>query len=218
MQAVYTPIMMLLLAMFVPCSAQIAVMLSVVPETVLWVVLYLVIGYAAVGYLLSKLIPGGNPEILIDVPTYHIPVLRDIARKMWMRTEHFIKEAVPFVLLGVFIINILYWAGVIDMLANLLEPVFVTWFGVPKETVAPLIAAFLRKDLAVAQLSGIPMTPYQLVTSVVLITIYFPCLATFIVMLKEGWKDMLAALVVLFCVVFLYGGLIHGIGILLGVA
>ena len=51
-----------------------------------------------------------------------------------------------------------------------------------------------------------------------LITIYFPCLATFIVMLKEGWKDMLAALAVLFCVVFLYGGLIHGIGILLGVA
>ena len=135
-----------------------------------------------------------------------------------MRTEHFIKEAVPFVLLGILIVNLFYWAGIIGFLADLLEPIFVTWFGVPKETVAPLIAAFLRKDLAVAQLSAIPMTPYQMVTAVVLVTIYFPCLATFIVMLKEGWKDMLAALVVLFCVVFLYGGFIHGVGILMGVA
>ncbi len=109
--------------------------------------------------------------------------------------------------------------GVIQALAAFFEPLFVTWFGVPKETVGPLIAAFLRKDLAIAQLSVIPMTAYQMFASVVLISIYFPpCVATFVVMLREGWKELCAALAVLLVVVFAYGGLIHAIGILLGVA
>jgi len=125
---------------------------------------------------------------------------------------------VPFVLLGIFFVNLLYLGGIIQWLSEVTAPVFVTWFGVPKETVGPLIAAFLRKDLAIAQLSTIPMTTYQMVASVVLVTIYFPCVATFVVMLREGWKELIAAVMVLFVVVFIYGGIIHGIGILLGVA
>jgi ferrous iron transport protein B len=82
-----------------------------------------------------------------------------------------------------------------------------------------LIAAFLRKDLAVALLSEIEMTPYQMLTSVVLVTIYFPCLATFAVLLKEeNWKEFLGTLAFLAVMIFLYGGLLHLIGILLGVA
>ncbi len=108
--------------------------------------------------------------------------------------------------------------GVIDWLAAVLAPIFVGWFGVPAETAGPLIAAFLRKDLAVAQLSTIEMTEYQMITAVVLVSIYFPCVATFAMMLKEGWKELIAALAVLAVVVFLYGGLIHMIGILMGVA
>lgn len=122
-------------------------------------------------------------------------------------------------LFGVLVVNLLYLGGgVIQALANLLEPIFVIWFGVPKETVGPLIAAFLRKDLAIAQLTTIPMTTYQMVASVVLVTIYFPCVATFVVMLREGWKELCAAIAVLFVVVFIYGGIIHAVGILLGVA
>jgi len=84
--------------------------------------------------------------------------------------------------------------------------------------VGPLIAAFLRKDLAVAQLSAIAMTPYQMITAVVLVSIYFPCVATFVVMLREGWKELAAAVAVLVAAVFIYGGLIHAVGILMGVA
>ncbi|WOX58681.1 nucleoside recognition domain-containing protein [Methanoculleus receptaculi] len=125
---------------------------------------------------------------------------------------------IPFVLFGVLVVNVLYLAGVIGALADLFEPLFVTWFGVPKETVGPLIAAFLRKDLAVAQLSAIAMTPYQMITAVVLVSIYFPCVATFVVMLREGWKELAAAVAVLVAAVFIYGGLIHAAGILMGVA
>ncbi|QSZ66188.1 ferrous iron transporter B [Methanofollis aquaemaris] len=211
-------LMMTLLAIFVPCGAQLGIMLAVIPESVGWVILYLLAGFAVFGFLLDRLIPGENPEILIDVPPYRWPVRENVAKKLWNRTKGFLKEAVPFVLFGILIVNVLYLLGVIQALATALAPIFVTWFGVPSETVGPLIAAFLRKDLAVAQLSTIAMTPYQMITSVVLVSIYFPCVATFVVMLREGWKQLLAAIAALVVVVFVYGGVIHGIGILLGVA
>ncbi len=93
----------------------------------------------------------------------------------------------------------------------------------PKETVAPLIAGFLRKDLAVGVLGGLMeqgiMTHFQVFTSVVLLCIYFPCLATFALMLKEeNWKEFLGSLASLVVMVFVYGGLIHLVGLMLGVA
>ena len=210
--------MMVLLAIFIPCGAQLGVMQKVVPQYVGFILIFLAIGYFITGFILHKIIPGKSPEILIDVPPYQMPMWRNVSMKMWMRLKHFFKTAIPFVLLGCVIVNVLYLTGFIDGLANVLAPVLTVWFGVPKETVAPLIAGFLRKDLAVAQLSTIEMTKYQMITSVVLISIYFPCLATFVMILKEGWKELLGSIAVLGVVTFLYGGLLHLIWILLGVA
>ncbi len=57
--------------------------------------------------------PGGeNPEILVDVPPlYHWPVKEYVAKKLWNRTKGFLKEAVPFVLFGVLVVNLLYLGG-----------------------------------------------------------------------------------------------------------
>ncbi|KAF5415038.1 MAG: hypothetical protein C5S49_06305 [Candidatus Methanogaster sp.] len=211
-------IMMTLLAIFIPCGAQISIMQDVVPDLMGWILLYLIIGYFVFGYILNKIVPGKAPEFLIDVPPYRRPLLSHIGKKVGGRVKGFFVVAIPFVLLGSAIVGGLYQLGVIQFLGDALAPVFVGWFGVPKETAGPLIAAFLRKDLAVAQLSAIPMTSYQMITAVVLVSIYFPCVATFAMMLKEGWKELLGALAVLTVVVFVYGGLIHLIGILLGVA
>lgn len=212
-------IMLALLGVFVPCGAQIGVMSALIPELIGWVFLILGVGYILFGYVLFKLIPGETPEILIDVPPYQRPTLSNIAWKLWLRVSHFLFVALPFVFLGCVIVAIMYLTGAMDALSTALTPLLTGWFGVPSETVAPLIAAFLRKDLAVALLSEIKMTPYQMLTSVVLVTIYFPCLATFAVLLKEeNWKEFLGALAFLAVMIFLYGGLLHLIGILLGVA
>ena len=211
-------IMMTLLAIFIPCGAQLGIMQEVIPGTMGWVLLYLLLGYFIFGFIMHKLLPGKSPEILIDVPPYQMPTRRNVGRKLWLRTSCFLKTAIPFVLLGCAIVNILYLAGVINWLSRVLSPLFVNWFGVPEKTVGPLIAAFLRKDLAIAQLSVIEMTKYQMITAVVLVSIYFPCVATFAMMLKEGWKELLGSLVVLTTVVFAYGGLLHLIWKLLGVA
>ena len=211
-------IMMTLLAIFIPCGAQLGIMEEVIPDLLGFVLIYLIIGYFIFGFVLNRIVPGRSPEFLIDVPPYQKPLMANVRRKLWMRVSSFFKVAVPFVLLGCVIVNVLYLVGFIQWLGDVLAPLFVTWFGVPQETAGPLVAAFLRKDLAVAQLSVIEMTKYQMVSAVVLVSIYFPCVATFAMMLKEGWKELIGSVAVLAVVVFLYGGLIHLIGILLGVA
>ncbi len=91
----------------------------------------------------------------------------------------------------------------------------------------------MRKDLAVGQLMGIQeqlgmvaFNTYQMVTSVVLVSLYFPCVATIAMIIKEGMQDrgkgvitfLLGSLAVLMAVVFIWGGLLHLIWIILGVA
>ena len=211
-------VMMTLLAIFVPCGAQLGIMNDVIPDTMGLVLLYLIVGYLITGFVLNKIIPGKTPEILMDVPHFQKPLLGNLALKIWMRMKSFFASAIPYVLLGVLVVNVLYLTGFIQWLGSALSPVFVYWFGVPEETAGPLIAAFLRKDLAVAQLSVIEMTWYQMVTAVVLVSIYFPCLATFMMLLKEGRKELLGSWVVLIASVTFFGGLLHLIGILAGVA
>ncbi len=211
--------MITLLGVFVPCAAQIGMMEGLISHLIGWVFLTLAIGYFLVGFILNKIWPGESPEILMDVPPYQTPTCRNIGRKMWARTSHFLIEAVPFFLLGCLIVAVMYLTGVMDWLGNALAPVLTGVFGVPEETVAPLVAGFLRKDLAIGLLGGIELTTWQMFTSVVILCIYFPCLATFALMLKEEkWKEFLATMLVLVVTVFVFGGLLNLIGIGLGMA
>lgn len=215
--------MMILLSIFIPCGAQLGVMLSLIPEYFGYIMLYLLAGFFLFGYVLDKVIPGKSPEIMTDVPPFRLPTASNVSRKLWVKVKGFFTNAIPFVLLGVGLVNLLYLGGTIDWLSNLFGPVFTGWFGIPKETVAPLIAGFLRKDLAVAQLSAIDMSGFELITSVVIISIYFPCIATFSMIIKEGrrsggvLKVLGGSLLTLATVVFLWGGLLHLVGMVLGV-
>ena len=216
-------LMITLLSVFIPCGAQIGIMQDLVPELMGWIFLTLAIGYLGFGFILNKIVPGKSPEIVMDVPPYQMPMWRNIASKLWIRTSRFLLVAVPFVLLGCLIVGLMYLTGAMDWLAAVFGPLLMGWFGVPEETVAPLIAGFLRKDLAVGMIGGLMerglMTTFQVFTSVVLLCIYFPCLATFVMMLKEeNGKEFLGSIVSLVAMVFVYGGLIHLVGIMLGVA
>lgn len=210
--------MMTLLAVFVPCAAQIGVMKALIPQYAGLILLFLFAGFFLTGIFLNVMVSGKSPEILVDVPTYRKPVLKNVTAKLWGRLKHFFRLAIPFVLTGVLAIQVLYWFGVIGWLGSVFEPILTGWFGVPAEASGPLVAGFMRKGLAVGLLGGIEMTTGQLITSVIIVTLYFPCLATFIMLLKEGGpKTLLKALAALAGAVFLFGGLMRGIVTLAGI-
>jgi ferrous iron transport protein B len=112
---------------------------------------------------------------------------------------------------------ILYATGAMDAIANFLEGFLAAVFGVPSGVSSALVVGFLRKDLAIGLLEPVGMTTYQMFTSVVLLSIYFPCLATFAMLLKElNWKEILSTIGVLIVAVFVFGGILHGVGLIGG--
>ncbi len=205
--------MIALLGVFVPCGAQIGMMEELVPELIGWVFLTLAIGYLGFGWVLNKVWPGESPEILMDMPPYQAPVWSNVLRKTWNRTRHFLFVAVPFVLLGCLIVMVLYATGAMDALASALQPFLMAVFGVPAEATPSLVVGFLRKDLAIGLLPIEAMTTYQVFKSVVLLTIYFPCLATFAMLLRElNWKEILYTLGFLVVTILVFGSILNLIG------
>jgi len=203
-----------LLAIAVPCMAQTAMVFGVLgPYGVVYlglVFLVLSILYIFMGLLLNKFVKGSSPEIFMEVPPYRRPSFQAILKKTWMRIRWFIREAIPFLFLGVLIINILYYIGLLQLIGVVLSPVMEILFGLPGAASTSLVIGFLRKDLAVGMLIPLGMTPLQLVIAVTMLTIYFPCVATFSVLLRElGIKDMLRSTLIMISVAVTVGFLLR---------
>jgi ferrous iron transport protein B len=184
-----------LLAICVPCMAQTAMVFGALGRYGLYyiglVFITLTILYIFLGLLLNKFIKGESPEIFLEIPSYRRPSFRAILKKTWMRIRWFIKDAIPFLFFGVFIINILFFIGILNWIGNITSPLMISLFGLPGDASIALITGFLRKDLAVGMLISLNLNPLQLVIAITMLTIFFPCVATFAVLIKElGIKDM----------------------------
>ena len=127
-----------------------------------------------------------------------------------MRIYGFLAEAVPVMLGAIVVINILYFVHVFDAIANFTAPVVTGLLGLPKEAVTSLIIGFLRKDVALGMLAPLALTTPQLVVASVVLAMFFPCIATFVVLLKElGVRDFLKSAVVMISAAFITGGVLN---------
>ncbi len=187
-----------LIAISVPCMAKNAMVFGILgPYGFNYIVLVfatLFIVFVSSGLILNRFIQGDSPEICLEIPPYRKPDTLTVLKKTWMRIRWFLQEAIPFLFLGVLLINVLYAIGFVEWLGSIFAPVIQGWFGLPKEATTALLIGFLRKDLAVGMLLPHGMSPLQLVIATTLLTIYFPCVGTFAVMFKElGIRDMIKA-------------------------
>jgi ferrous iron transport protein B len=99
---------------------------------------------------------------------------------------------------------------VIDLLSRVFAPVLSGMWGLPKETISAMLIGFLRKDVAVGMLAPLALTTKQLVISCTILAIYFPCAATFIVMIRElGIRDMLKSALIMISVAIIVGSLLN---------
>jgi len=203
-----------IMAIAVPCMAQIAMIAGLVGKygakglgTVFGTLFIIWVG---LGVLLNRILKGESPEIFVDIPPYRPPYMKTVAKKIWMRVKWFLKEAVPFVLLGVFIVNVLYTLGIIQIMGKLAAPIVTGLFGLPQETVGALLIGFLRKDVAVGMLVPLGLTLRQLIIASVILAIYFPCVATFTTLAKElGLKDMLKSVAIMITLTIIVGTLLN---------
>lgn len=203
-----------LLAIAVPCTAQTAMIVGLVGQRggryLMIVYGTLAVLWLGMGYILNKVVKGESPEILLEIPSYHLPPIGPLAKKLWMRMAGFLKDAVPFMLLGIILMNIFFTTGLVDVTAKMLSPVITRMMGLPKTVAVALMMGFLRKDVAVGMLAPLGLTTKQLVVASTVLAIYFPCIAAFVVLLKElGIRDMAKSAGIMLALAIIVGSLMN---------
>lgn len=203
-----------LISIAVPCAALQAMIIGflgkygVLPLLIVYGTLFL--NWLILGFTLNKLIPGFSPELLLEIPPYRFPPLLIFWKKLLMRIKGFINEAAPIVLIGVLVVNILYHFGIFNLLADFTAPLIKGLLGLPKEAITAIIIGFLRKDVAVGMLIPLSLTIKQLIISSVVLSMFFPCIATFIILLKElGWKYFIRSTFIMLAASLFTGGILN---------
>ncbi len=205
-----------LLALTIPCAAQLGVVLGLLSQTptgfLIWAGVMTVI-FLIIGLLFHRALPGEYPCFYMEIPPLRLPSVKAVLTKTFIRLKWYFGEVLPLFVLA----SVLIWAGkltgIFDGLVNALAPVM-HGLGLPPETASVFLFGFFRRDYGAAGLFDLQqqgvLTAHQLVVAAVTLTLFIPCLAQLQVMIKErGVKVASAITVFVFGFAFLIGYFIH---------
>jgi ferrous iron transport protein B len=190
----------LLLALAVPCSAQLAVilaMLASVPASAgMWFVGTLVAVVVAVGWIGARVLPGAGSDFVLELPPLRVPRAGNVLVKTVARAEWYLREALPLFVLGTAVLQVLERTGALGAIERAARPVIVNLLHLPAETAGSFLLGFLRRDYAAAGLFA-HYEPFiragtltrgmqiEIVVALVTVTLFLPCIANLFVLLKE---------------------------------
>ena len=211
-------IILVLLSLAIPCSAQLGVILAMLSAisykaTIIWFCC-ITASVLAVGKLLAHFIKGESNNLIIELPNIRVPSILNILSKIKMRLEWYLKEVVPLFIAataGLFIIDKLHLLAKIE---TALSPVIVKFLGLPVETTSTFIMGFLRRDYGASGIyvmaqNGL-LTHAQVLITAVVITLFIPCLAQSLVVVKEyGLKTASVIFLAITTYAVLFGGLLR---------
>ena len=205
-----------LLALAIPCSAQLGVVLGMLggvsfSAVLIWA-LAMVLVLMLAGYLAAKLIPGRRIPLVTELPPMRLPILGNVLKKTGGRLKWYLIEVIPLFLLGTFIMYALDKSGALPAIIEAGEPLVSGWLGLPKEASAAFVMGFLRRDFGATGLFALAhsLDPIQAVVGMITITLFIPCFASLMMMVKEqGSKVALGMVAVIVPFAFFIGGLFN---------
>lgn len=205
-----------LVLMAAPCLPQSAMIVSLLApfgfQYVLLVFSLLALVALANSVILNLMLKGEAPEIVAEIPSYQLPHLGTLWRKLWLRVKSFLLEATPLIVLGVLAVNLLDIIGLLGILERAVRPLVSGVLGLPQEAAPVILSGFLRKDISIALLFPLHLGAKQAVAASLFLVLYLPCLATFLVSLREaGWRTALRVVGISFLWATLVGWLVKSI-------
>lgn len=214
-----------LLALAIPCSAQLGVVMGMLASYgggafAIWLGAVLAVLFT-VGWLAGKLVKGKRIPLMTELPPMRLPVAGNVAKKTWSRLKWYLVEVIPLFLFGAALMFLLDRIGILPWLIEAGEPLVTGWLGLPKEASAAFLMGFLRRDFGATGLfaMGGALSPEQGLVGLVTLTLFVPCIASLLVIVKEqGLKTALAMLGLITPLAFLVGGLLHRVLLLVGFA
>jgi ferrous iron transport protein B len=205
-----------ILQFVIPCSAQLAVITVLLsaagPKAIVLYVIVILTVLLLTSTILNKIVPGQSSPLILDLPLMSLPDPKNIFRKTYYRSLGFMKEATPLFFLGTAIIGLLQITGLINYWINFLEPLTTKLLQLPKESAVAFIMGMVRRDFGAAGLFHMNLNQYQTVVALVTITLFVPCIASFLVMIKErGLKQGLIIWAGTWFFAFTIGGIVSHI-------
>lgn len=207
----------LLLAWTIPCSAQMGVIIGLL-SGLGWVyattyAAVMLIIFVGTGTLADRLIPGRPAPLLLSLPPLRIPDGINVLEKTRFKVGGFLKEAAPLFLLGSLAIELVELGGILPTMEHALAPVMRMWLGLPARTTSSFLLGFIRRDFGVAEMYAAGLTPHQILTGAVTMTLFVPCIASTLVIIKErGTKDGVLIWIGSIALALLAGGVVARLG------
>lgn len=208
----------LLLALGVPCSAQLGVilgMLSQVGSTGVLIWGGVVAGtMMLVGLLAARLLPGQRSDFILELPPLRPPHLDNILIKTLARLEWYLKEVLPLFIVGTLILFVLDTTGALVIAEQAAEPLVVGLLGLPTAATGAFLIGFLRRDYGAAGLFALALSgqldAQQIIVSLVVITLFIPCIANVLMIIKEyGGRVAVGVVLTVFPLAFLVGAVVN---------
>ena len=205
-----------LMALAIPCSAQLGVVLGLLggisfSATLIWTVC-LVLILILTGFLAAKLIPGRRIPLVTELPPIRMPILGNVLKKTGGRLKWYLIEVIPLFLLGTLIMFVLDKTGALPAIIRAGEPLVSGWLGLPPQASAAFVMGFLRRDFGATGLFAMAseLSPVQAVVGMVTITLFIPCIASLMMIIKEqGYRVALGMVGLIVPFAFFVGGVVN---------
>jgi ferrous iron transport protein B len=211
-------IAVLLLALGIPCSAQLATILGILGG-ISFAALLTLFGVVVaqiffVGFLAARVLPGERSDFIMELPPVRLPVMRNLLQKTLLRIRWYLWEAVPLFLVGTALLFVLDKTGLLGYVVAGGRPIVSGLLGLPAESAQVFVMGFLRRDYGAAGLFQLAhagkLSATQAVVALTVMTLFVPCVANFLMIIKEqGMKAALAILVFVTTVALSTGAGLH---------
>ncbi|MFQ5747195.1 MAG: FeoB small GTPase domain-containing protein [Gemmatimonadota bacterium] len=211
-----------LLALAIPCSAQLGVLLALMAAlspvgALLW--LGVMAGVILlVGGLTARVFPGPTSEFIVEIPPMRKPQISNVLTKTASRLNWYLREVIPVFVVGTAVLFLADRLGMLDWLSNAGAPLVTGWLGLPREMSNALLVGFMRRDFGAVYIldaatgPSAVLSPHQILIAMVTITLFMPCFANLLMIAREHGKAVAAGMVAfIFPFAFLVGGLLHRI-------
>lgn len=207
-----------LLALAVPCAAQLGVIMGIMgglggKAMAIWVGTVALL-LLVTGWLAARIVKGDSSEFMLEIPPIRLPKAHNIIIKTYNRAIWYLKEAVPLFIYGTLALFALDKLHLLTKIEEALSPVIVGVLGLPVEATAAFLIGFFRRDYGAAGLynlsEGGMLDPIQTIVSLVTLTLFVPCLAHFLMMIKErGMRTAVGMLLIIIPTAITVGGVLN---------
>ncbi|MBF0097060.1 MAG: ferrous iron transporter B [Magnetococcales bacterium] len=209
-----------LVALGVPCSVQLGILMAIL-ATMPFSALLLVLGSVllttvACGLLMNHLVRSGKKKVVFiqELPSFHWPHWRNILLKTYYRVKWFLVEAVPMFMVAALTMFVMEKSGLLQVIKQLLHPLITGFLSLPDKTTEVFILVLARREVGAVYFKQMvesgEIDYVQIVTGLIVITLFIPCVSNTMVMLKEyGVRWAVSTNLAIIAIAVLVGGAVN---------